>query len=107
MSILECPTLIRCLGYKGRPAKVSEKEIESIKIALREPEKIKIEDMPFIKGDEVVVTSGMCKGLVGSIVEIRGSLRVLVYLEEIQKAISVEVNCNEIKKLVADNKAVS
>ncbi len=103
LSILEFPSLVRCLSYNGKPAKVTEKEINSIGIALREPEKIQIEDFHCKLGDEVFVNSGIFKGLYGNIIEIRGSKRVVISLKEIQKSILVNVDFRDINVHTTNN----
>lgn len=90
---------IRYIYYEKRPAVVSEKEIELIKQALKEPEKIRIEDKKINKGDMIIVTHGIFKGMKGFVNEFRGNYKLTVNLEELSYSFSVTLNANEINLL--------
>ncbi|KAA0208196.1 MAG: UpxY family transcription antiterminator [Ignavibacteriaceae bacterium] len=85
--------------YNGRPARVSEQEINSIKISLRSPEKVRIENNLVMKGDYVEITSGPFMGMNGIITEIRGNYKLTVNLYELSMSLNIVINPNEIKKI--------
>ena len=97
LAITMTPGAIHYLKFKGRYAEVKPEEIENIKIMLREPEKVKIEKDAIKKGDAVKIKSGIFSGLTGEIQEVRGNFKLLVRIEEIGIAMSVEVNPADIE----------
>ncbi|MEO6693746.1 MAG: UpxY family transcription antiterminator [Ignavibacteria bacterium] len=90
---------IRYIFYEKRPAVVSQREIELIKQALTEPEKISIEDKKIKKGDMIIVTRGVFKGMKGYVNEFRGNYKLTVNLEELSYSFSIIVNSNEVNLL--------
>ncbi len=88
---------IKYVMYQKRPAIVSPKEIENIKLSLQAPEKIKIEDKQIIQGDLVEITSGLFKGLTGYILEIRGNYKIIVNILELNTTFSVQLSSSEVK----------
>lgn len=84
--------------YNKRPAVVSNLEIESIKLSLVSPEKVKIESNLVTKGDYVQVISGPFTGMYGIVTELRGNYKLTVNLYELSMSLNIVVNPNEIKK---------
>jgi len=97
LAITMTPGAIHYLRFKNRYALVKPEEIENIKIMLREPEKIKIAKDTIQKGNPVKIKSGVFSGLSGEIQEVRGNFKLLVRIEEIGIAMSVEVNPTDIE----------
>lgn len=91
------PGAMHYLKFKGRYAEVKPIEIENIKIMLREPEKVKIEKDAIQKGNPVKIKSGVFSGLSGEIQEVRGNFKLLIRIEEISIAMSVEVKPTDIE----------
>ena len=87
---------IKYIYFEKRPAVVSEKEIEVIKKALAEPEKIRIEDKKLKKGDEIIITHGIFKGMKGYINEFRGNYKLTVNLEELTYSFSIILSSSEV-----------
>ncbi len=87
---------IKYLYYEKRPARVSEREIELIKQTLLEPEKISIEEKKIKKGDSILVTRGIFKGMKGYVNEFRGKYKLTVNLEELSYSFSIILNSNEV-----------
>lgn len=83
--------------YRKRPAIVSEREIESIKISLIEPERVKVEQTKITEGDIVEIKNGPFKGLVGFILQVRGNYKILVNIVEIGFSLSIELLPSEVK----------
>lgn len=87
------------LMYRKRPAVITEKEIENIKISLIEPERIKVEEIQITKGDLVEITFGPFTGMTGIIIEIRGSYKLVVNITELSASLNIELNASEVKLL--------
>lgn len=90
---------LRYVMYQKKPAVITEKEINNIKISLQAPEKIKIEENSISEGDFVEITGGIFKGLTGYIKEIRGNYKLIVNIVELNSTFSVQLNSSEIKLL--------
>lgn len=91
---------VKYIFYENRPAVISDREIEIIKTAVADPEKISIEDKKIKKGDMIYVTHGIFKGMKGIVNEFRGNYKLTVNLEEISFSFSIILNSNEVSLLV-------
>lgn len=87
---------VRYIYFENRPAVVTEKEIDIIKFALLEPEKISVEEKHIKKGDVVTINHGIFKGMKGYVNEIRGNYKLTVNLEEFSYSVSIILNSNEV-----------
>ncbi|MDQ3019411.1 MAG: UpxY family transcription antiterminator [Bacteroidota bacterium] len=90
---------LRYIFYEKHPAIVREREIEIIKQALLEPEKISIEDKKIKKGDSIIVTHGIFKGMRGLVNEFRGNYKLTINLEELSYSFSIILNSNEVSSI--------
>ncbi len=92
---------LKYVFFEGRPAEVSEREIILIKDSLKEPEKISLEQMKINRGDEIVVTHGVFKGMKGRVNEFRGNYKLTVNLEELSYSFSIILSLGEVELLKA------
>ena len=90
---------MKYIYFQKRPAVVSEMEIEIIKQALLSPEKISIEEKRIKKGDLIVVSHGLFKGMKGFVNEFRGKYKLTVNLEELSYSFNIILNSNEVSLL--------
>ena len=90
---------IRYLFYEKRPAKLTENEIEGIRLSLIAPERVKVEHSSFCRGDMVMITRGVFKGMKGSVTEIRGNYKLTVNIYELSMSLNIVLNPNEIELL--------
>lgn len=92
--IVRTPNLIEVVRTNGSPTPVREAEIESIRAlvlgTLQIGEEPSVHDY-LIRGQEVRVTEGPFAGLRGILTEVRGRTRIVVRLEAIRQAVSVEM----------------
>ena len=82
--------------YNKRPAEVQQMEIEYIKLSLKEPDRITIEDKQIKKGDYITVKRGAFKGMAGYVNEFKGNYKLTVNLEELSTAFSVTLFLDEV-----------
>lgn len=92
---------LKYVFFEGRPAEVSEREIMLIRDSLKEPEKISLEQMKISRGDEIVVTHGVFKGMKGRVNEFRGNYKLTVNLEELSYSFSIILSLGEVELLKA------
>ena len=90
---------MKYIYFQKRPAVVSDMEIEIIKQALLSPEKISIEEKRIKKGDLIVVSHGLFKGMKGYVNEFRGKYKLTVNLEELSYSFNIILNSNEVSLL--------
>jgi transcriptional antiterminator RfaH len=90
---------LKYIYFQKRPAVVSDMEIEIIKQALLSPEKISIEEKRIKKGDLIVVSHGLFKGMKGYVNEFRGKYKLTVNLEELSYSFNIILNSNEVSLL--------
>lgn len=90
---------LKYVMYQKRPAIVSSREIEAIKISLNLAERITVENKTFQKGDEVIISSGPLSGLRGIVSEARGHYKLLINITELSASLSIELFADEISHL--------
>ncbi len=91
--------LMYFLKTEGKPVELKDSEIDLIRKvtsckfkAVVAPKKISI-------GDNVIITKGCLKGILGILVQFRGKQRVAVALESIEMVMLVELPLNYIEKV--------
>jgi transcription termination/antitermination protein NusG len=83
------------VGFGGAPVPVPDEEMEILRNRLSP---LKIEPHPFIHvGDRVRVTSGALAGLEGILLQKKGQFRLVVCMDLIRQAMSVEVGAGQIE----------
>ena len=88
---------IRYIFFEGRPAEIRSREIKLIEDSLKEPEKITLEEKRISKGDDVIVTHGIFKGMKGKVNEFRGNYKLTVNLEELSYSFSIILGTGEVE----------
>ncbi len=92
--ILNTRGVVRVLGTNGAPVPVEQ--IYSIKELL--DRNLKYDPYPyFTQGKEVVVINGPLQGIKGKIVDKRGSYRLILSVDIIQRSVGVEVNIRDVE----------
>ena len=92
---LQTPGLAYLVGNHGRPQALPEREIESIREAIRVG--IATTPWPYLTaGSRVQITDGPLQGLTGILVRRLGKLRVVISLDLIMRSVAVEVNAGDI-----------
>jgi transcription antitermination factor NusG len=92
--IVRTPNLIEVVRVNGSPTPIREVEIESIRALVHGAgaigEEPSVQDY-LVSGQEVRVIQGPFEGLRGILTEVRGKTRIVVRLEAIRQAVSVEM----------------
>jgi len=92
--IVRTPNLIEVVRVDGSPTPIREAEIESIRALVEGAHRIGEEPSAhhyLVRGQEVRVVQGPFEGLRGILTEVRGKTRIVVRLEAIRQAVSVEM----------------
>ena len=90
LSIVQADGVVRFVSIRGHPSPIPDNQIEWIRVVTGHPEQVRREAYLSL-GKRVRVVAGPFKGIEGLIVEVKGSTRVVIALEAIAQAISVDV----------------
>jgi transcription antitermination factor NusG len=107
-SIYRYPQVIGVLREFGKPALVSQQEINNLLLITKEwnGERIpQAKSANFQKGDLVEVTSGDFRGLIGELTTTKGKHRLVVNIHSLNIAFTVELPKSKVKHLNASNAA--
>ncbi len=97
VAALESDGALKYVGFGGRLSVVRDDTIESLKIALRRSESLEIEEDWLRPGTRVLLIQGPFAGMRGVLIERRGRTRIMITVEAIAKAVSVEVSIADIR----------
>ena len=93
--IVRTPSLIEVVRVGGSPSPVREVEIDSIRTLVEGAQRIGDEPEAheyLTRGQDVRVVRGPFEGLRGILTEVRGKTRIVVRLDAIRQAVSVEMD---------------
>ena len=99
--VLQTLGIVKIVKFGGEVAGVQDENIEAIKLMIEggyNPEPLNY----FIKGDPVEVKEGPLKGLVGEVIRLDKNDRLLVRVDAIQHAISIQINRGFLKPIKID-----
>jgi len=91
--------LVRFISNNGKPLKVSDEEIETIKKVAGSDCRVDVVEQRFTKGSKVIIVKGCLIGSTGILVEYRGRQRVAIMLDSIGYTMLVEVMENHLRLL--------
>jgi transcription antitermination factor NusG len=96
LSILKCDGVVRIVGIDGAPSPIPDIEIDSIRQLV--DSELSYDPCPLIKeGDMVEVKHGPLKGVVGRLVRKGAHARLVLSVDLIGQAVSVEVDAADVK----------
>ncbi len=94
LPVLETPGVTRFVYYLGKPAVITQEEIDTIKRFLEETTDYSIS---FQKNDEVMITEGALAGRTG-IIEQLGKNRLRIRIQQLGISLLAEVHRNKVEK---------
>jgi|SRR5215471_6396825 len=95
LCVLEIPGVLYLIGSGGHPEALEDAEIEQLRAAARPGNDPRPHAFVHV-GDRVLVTRGPLEGTEGYVVREKNKSRVVLALDLIQRAMSVEVDSNAI-----------
>lgn len=104
--VLTADGVVRLLGFNGELTPIPEYQIENIRRLLSQPELIEIE-FYIEEGDWVEIIYGPFSGVFGKLVQLHGKRRLLVGIDLIHQAVSVEVDMSWVRKVETPTAKVS
>ena len=97
-NVLETSGIVKIINFNGIPAVVPDWQIESLRKMLEYPTDLKLEN--YIKlGELVEILDGPMKGLRGSVLNHKGSDRLLLTIDGIKQSLSVEISQTNLKRI--------
>lgn len=94
--ILRVPQILSILGINGIPSIVPDNEIESLKILVSSRQPVCSHSFVHL-GERVRVISGPLKGVEGLVMRFKGADLLIVQVEMLQRAVSVELEPDTIE----------
>ncbi len=88
--ILQTPGVVRFVGIRHLPSPIPDEQINWIRILINAPDALRREEYVAV-GERVRISAGPFCGVVGFVLRVKESLRVVVSLEAIARSVSVEV----------------
>ena len=96
LAILKCTGVVNIVSFDGKPAAIPEHEIDSIRRLVESD--LQYDPCPLIReGMMVEVTHGPLKGVVGRLVRKGAHARLVLSVDLIGQAVSVEVDASDVK----------
>jgi transcription antitermination factor NusG len=98
LRVLQVPSVVRVVGFNGHLAALPDAEIEGLKTGLAGG--VRAEPHPFLTaGRRVRIKTGPLQGREGILIRRKGSLRVVLSIDLIQRSIVVDVDIADIETL--------
>jgi transcription antitermination factor NusG len=96
LDVLKVPGVVRLVGFDGMPTALEDEEVESLRQALSAG--VKAAPHPYLTvGRRVRITSGPLASQEGILVRRKGSLRVVLSVDLIQRSILVDVDASSLE----------
>ena len=91
---------VRLVSFGGVPSRIPDCQIEAVRRILDHGQGYNPQPLPYMrKDDNVRITSGPFKGLIGFLLENRGKNRFVVSLNPIHQSIAIEIDAGSLKLL--------
>ena len=96
LAVLKCDGVVSIIGTNGVPTPIPDVEIESVRQLV--DSELSYDPCPLIKeGERVKVTHGPLAGVVGRLVRKGAHARLVLSVDLIGQAVSVEVDASDVK----------
>ncbi len=98
LPILKCTGVVNIVSFDGKPAPIPERELDSIRVLVGSD--LQYDPCPMIKtGAMVEVTHGPLKGVVGRLTRKGTQDRLVLSVDLIGQAVSVQVDAADVKEI--------
>lgn len=96
LDVLQTDGVVNLVSFKGIPAPIPEHQIDSVRMVLNELDTVERADY-LTAGEEVEVIHGPLRGVTGTFQRIKDQSRLVISIEAIHQAISVEIDAHLVK----------
>ena len=98
LNILKTAGVVKFIGIRNKPSKIPDEEIHWIHMMMEKfPEVQNEKEIP--AGKKVRVSAGPFKGIEGVVVRVGNRSRIVVLIESIMHAVSIEINPTYLTKI--------
>jgi transcription antitermination factor NusG len=98
LRVLQIPSVVRLVGFNGRPAVLPDKEIDALRNSVAA--QLRAEPHPYLTvGRRVRVARGPLAGVEGILVRRKNSVRVVLTLDLIARSAAVEVDSTDLERI--------
>ena len=98
VKVLSVPSVVRMLSHRGTLAPVSDEEIDTIRLCIKE--KANLRPHPFLAiGDLVRVRGGVFEGVQGIVVRYNNGCKLVVSIALIQQSVSMEIDAHLLERV--------
>jgi transcription antitermination factor NusG len=99
LPVLTTPGVVQIVGFGKGPVPVEESELAAVQAIVSSG--MPVQPWPFLQcGDRVRINHGPLRDVEGILLELRGSYRVIVSMNLLQRSVSVEVDSAWVSPLV-------
>ena len=103
--VLDTPGVVKVVSFGGKPAEIPDAEITAIQAVMAA--RLPARPWPYLKpGDRVRIERGPLRGLEGSLLREKHRLRLIVGVQILQRAMSVELEVDMVEPVRALRAAV-
>jgi transcription termination/antitermination protein NusG len=96
LPVLKVPGVVRLVGFNGTPTPLADEEVEGLSRALAAG--VKAAPHPYLTaGRRVRITAGPLTGREGILVRRKGTLRVVLSIDLIQRSVLVDLDGNSLE----------
>ena len=96
VEVLQTEGVVRLVSFNNIPATIPDSQIDAIKIVLENKHTIEKADY-LTPGQKIEVVQGPLKGIRGILTQIKNQQRLVIRLDSIMQAISVDIDYRDIK----------
>jgi transcription antitermination factor NusG len=98
LQVLQVPGVVRLVGFNGQPTPLPDEEIEGLKNGLASD--VLVEPHPYLTvGRRVRIKAGPLEGREGILLRKKGSFRVVLSIELIQRSVVVDVDIADVQRI--------
>jgi transcription antitermination factor NusG len=96
LTVLQTDGAVRLVSFNGIPATIPDDQINAIRTLLENNYQIERVDY-LTPGQKIQVIQGPLKGIKGILVEVKNSHRLILRIDSIMQAISIDIDYRDIK----------
>jgi len=105
LKILHTPGICQLVGVAGRPSRIPDYQIESIRTLVQSP--ASFEPHPYLKrGDRVYVRGGPLAGIEGILTRFKNEYRVVLSVDLLQRSVAAEVDMENVERVLGGGAAI-
>jgi transcriptional antiterminator RfaH len=95
--VLNIAGISRYLFFEGKPATISQKEIDKIKMLLNADIDLEVSHEKILPGEMVEITHGPLRGVKGEMIQYKGERKVAIRIKQIDFSLLIQVGVGMVK----------